>query len=298
MKPDDEAPFTLESVEDGFALRIRAPITDAVLSAIGAALQDITEVRGWWKTELGDVGALAKFPRLERLFVTNRTASSIGPVNNLHNLVVLDVTSTVPFDIDLEHWPKLEDLRFDWNGKFVHLDAAPELRALTVRSWKERDLQLLAASPKLELLELHGGSLRTLQGIERCPLLRRVILSHIRSLADFEAVAALKNLSFLLIESCRQLNRVDAFAALPQLRGLRLDNVGTIPTLAPLRTSTALEELFFIDSTNIADGVTSIVNDMQLSDFGFQNRKHYDFTYDHVRGAHAFIAQRANSAEG
>jgi hypothetical protein len=91
---------------------------------------------------------------------------------------------------------------------------------------------------------------------------------------------------------------VDFLATLPQLRAVHLDNVGTIPTLEPLRASGSLEELFFIESTNIEDGVTSIVNDMQLADFGFQNRKHYDFTYDHVRGAHAFIAQRGNSAEG
>jgi hypothetical protein len=298
MNSGDEVPIRLESVEDGLALRIRAPITDAVLSAIGENLQYITEVSGWWKTDVGDLGTLSRFPGLERLFVTNRTASSIAPINKLHNLVVLEVTSNVPFDIDLEHWPKLEALRFDWNGEFIHLEASSELGALTVHSWKERDLQLLGAFPKLEALELHGGSLRTLLGVEHCPLLRRVILSHIRSLADFEPIAALKNLSFLRIEACRQLNRVDVFAALPQLRGLRLDSVDTISTLEPLRTSTSLEELFFIDSTNIEDGVTSIVNDMQLSDFGFQNRKHYDFTYDHVRGAQAFIAQRDSSTKG
>jgi Leucine-rich repeat (LRR) protein len=297
MKPDEEVPFSLKSVKDGLALRIRAPITDAVLSAIGENLQYITEVSGWWKTEVGDLEVLSRFPALERLFVTNRTASSIAPINKLHNLVVLDVTSSVPFDVDLEHWPKLQDLRFDWNGEFIHLESCAELRALTVHSWNARDLQLLAAFPKLEVLELDGGSLQTLLGMEQCPLLRRVILSHIRSLADFEAIAALKNLSFLKIESCRQIDRVDVFAALPRLRELRLDNVDTITTLAPLRTSTSLEELFFIDSTNIEDGVTSIVNDMQLSNFGFQNRKHYDFTYDHVRGAQAFIAQRDHSVK-
>jgi Leucine-rich repeat (LRR) protein len=297
MNTGDKVPFSLKSVKDGLALRIRAPITDAVLSAIGENLQYITEVSGWWKTEVGELGALSRLPALERLFVSNRTASSIAPINKLQNLVVLDVTSNVPFDIDLEHWPKLQELRFDWNGEFIHLEAASELGALTVHSWKERDLQLLAAFPKLEALELHGGSLRTLQGIDRCPLLRRVILSHIRSLTDFEAIATLKNLSFLTIESCRQLNGVDVFAGLPQLRGLRLDNLETLSTLAPLRISTSLEELFFIDSTNIADGVTSIVNDMQLSDFGFQNRKHYDFTYDHVRGAQAFITQRDGSTK-
>jgi hypothetical protein len=298
MNTGDEVPFSLKSVRDGLALRIRAPITHAVLSAIGENLQYITEVSGWWKTEVGELEALSRLPALERLFVTNRTASSIAPINKLQNLVVLDVTSNVPFDIDLERWPKLQDLRFDWDGEFIHLEASPGLAALTVRSWKERDLQLLAAFPKLEVLELDGGSLQTLLGVERCPLLRRVILSHIRSLSDFEATAALKNLSFLKIDSCRQLNRVDSFATLPELRGLRLDNVGTIPTLEPLRASTSLEELFFIESTNIEDGVTSIVNDMQLADFGFQNRKHYDFTYDHVRGAQAFIAQRDSPTKG
>ena len=117
-------------------------------------------------------------------------------INELHNLVVLDVTSSAPLDIDLDHWPMLQELRFDWNGRFVHLDAATELAALTVRSWKERDLELLAALPKLEVLELHGGLLQTLLGVEQFPLLRRLIVSHARSLVDFEAIATLENLSF------------------------------------------------------------------------------------------------------
>src|ERR1700678_3918240 len=126
MNTGDEVPFSLKSVKDGLALRIRAPITDAVLSGIGENLQYITEVSGWWKTEVGELGALSRLPALERLFVTNRTASSIAPINKLHNLVVLDVTSNLPFDIDFGHWPKLQELRFDWNGEFIHLEAASD----------------------------------------------------------------------------------------------------------------------------------------------------------------------------
>jgi Leucine-rich repeat (LRR) protein len=230
--------------------------------------------------------------------VINRTSSVITGVNCLSNLVSLDIESNSAFDIDLEHWPKLQSLRFNWSGTLTHASAATELSVLTVDGWKKRDLEILEAWPNLKVLHVSGGSLHTLLGIEQCPLLHSVTLSNLRSLDKFDAIAKLVDLSYLDIDTCKRLERVDMFASLPSLQTLRLDNVGSIPTLNSLRESRSLEELFFIESTNIEDGITSIVNDMRLSDFGFQNRKHYDFNYNHVRGAKDFISQRDGSRPG
>jgi hypothetical protein len=276
--------FWVEDSFDGKSLRLRQPLTSDLLSELGVVAESITELRAWWKTDVGDIGLLMEFPQLRRLQIINRTDQSINAIDRLVVLQTLFVDSNAPFDADFASWPKLQETNFTWNGKVRNLERAVSLETIVVKKWKMTDLSALQNLVALESIGIIGGSLRSLVGIEKCSKLTDLTLSHLPKLMDFSTASRLRNLRCLHIDTCRRLDSVEPFADLPHLRILRIDNGGSVDSLRPLLASSSLRELYFIESTCIVDGDTAIVKEMNLDDFGFANRAHYNYNYDHVRG--------------
>ena len=76
-------------------------------------------------------------------------------------------------------------------GKF------PNLKGLIIRDTPLRDLAFLAEYPELEILELYGNSLRTLNGLEGSPNLKELQVNHqfvknISVIADFKQLEVLR----------------------------------------------------------------------------------------------------------
>ncbi len=285
--------FRLESAHDSISLLLADPLTPELLREIGPAGSCVTEIWTLWRRRTGDISLLQGFRNLERLHIINRTAFDIHGIANLHNLRVLTVQSDSFFDADPASWPLIEELSVPWGPKLVNLWRAPLLTTLRVFSWGDQNLQVIGTAPYLRELELIGGPLRTLSGLERCNGIKNLTLSHLRKLDDFTAISSLKSLRDLRIQTCRKLKSVDVITNLPKLECLHLDNVGNIASLNPLRTDHNLKELYFTDSTNVLDGNTAIVNEMKLENFAFQNRKHYNYNYNKLwskleRDSHRF----------
>lgn len=274
--------YTVRPVVDGNAILLGDALTMNIVEAV-ASHNPIVEMWVLWKRAVGNIALLRRFHDLQRLHIINRTSAKLSEISELKGLRVLTVESDSSFDVDLSFWPDLEELLFFWKGSFCNLDQARKLGTLRVWSWKKSDLHYLGLAPQLCNLELVGGSLRTLDGIGSCHHLEKLALSHAAKLEDFESIKSLKSLRILNIDTCRRLNNINFLLTLPRLESLYLDNVGAIESLAPLSTVRTLRKLFFRGSTNILDGDTDIVNRLSLVDFGFQNRRHYNYCYDHSK---------------
>jgi hypothetical protein len=131
-------------------------------------------------------------------------------------------------------------------------------------------------------LEVVKGRIHSITGIAACPYLEELLLAHCRVLHDFSALVVLRSLRTLEISSCKKLQQLDEIALLDRLETLVIDDVGTIESLRPLMVSRSLKWLYFRGDVSVTDGDTAVVQKLGLKDYAFQNRRHYNFTYDHL----------------
>lgn len=273
--------YALETIHDGERLLLSEALTEDVIRAL-AAKHKIVEIWAWWRNDAGDVALLQRFDDLRRLHVLNRTQKSLERLNKLANLNVLTIDSDRPVDVDVAAWPRLRELAFEWRGNFTNLGCADDLEVLRVGKWKDRDCELISAAGSLKALEIVGGAARSLSGIEKCVSLRTLTLINLTRLEDFSALGLCRQLQTLRIDTCKKLHNLDVISSLANLEALYLDNLGDIASLTPLTANKKLKVLQFIESTNILDGNTEIVRQIGLERYAFQNRKHYNFNYDHL----------------
>jgi Leucine-rich repeat (LRR) protein len=277
-----ESGYRIEQASDGQILFLAAPLSAELLSELNA--HAIAEIWATWRDEVGDLAQLHRFSSLRSLFITNRTLSRLDALTALGDLEELSVESQRPFTIDLVHWPKLRYLCFLWNSEFRNLSCAPNLAHLRVFSWKETDLRKLLDAPQLEALDILGGRLLSLRGIETCDELNALQLVRLTKVADFAGLATLRELTSLRIDTCKKFASLDVLAGLENLEDLDISNLGAVASLDPIRKFRKLTKITFAESTNILDGNTGVVAEMGLK-YAFMNRKHYNLVYDHITGA-------------
>lgn len=273
----------LERIHDGQRLLLSAPLTQDVVASLDLANAKIVEMWAWWRGAVGDLALLRQFADLQRLHVLNRTATTLDGLKYLAGLSVLTIDSDAPVDIDVAAWPRLRELAFEWTGKFVNLECAPHLSTLRVEKWREHDCALLRLAPGLQDVQITGGTLRELSGIEHCGSLRVLALVNLTKLTDFSALARCGTLQALRIDTCKKLRELNVISFLTNLEELYLNNVGDIDSLKPIAANRKLKTLHFVESTNILDGNTALIQEMGIEDYAFQNRRHYNFVYDHLR---------------
>lgn len=120
----DQFGLTVEETPGCVSLRLREPLTLAMLQNVPCSTMSVTEVRAWWKGDVSDLTLLHRFPKLDSLMILNRTCCNVEQISSLSNLRVLVVDSDSRFDLDLDNWSKLVDLEFTWNGKVKNLERA------------------------------------------------------------------------------------------------------------------------------------------------------------------------------
>jgi len=92
---------------------------------------------------------------------------------------------------------------FFWNLPTAAVEAVstlPDLRELTVCEWYGADMRMLAGLTGLELLGLHGGNIKSLEGIEGMTHLRILAVGH-NQVEDLTPLAGLEKLNNIRLES-------------------------------------------------------------------------------------------------
>jgi hypothetical protein len=96
-----------------------------------------------------------------------------------------------------------------------------------------------------------------MRGIRGFPELRKLWLAYGEAV-DWQEVAAVSSLEEIVVDGCRGID-VEAVSRLPNLRYLRMENAGTVRTLAPLRNHPTLETLSMW-KTNVSDGDITLLD--------------------------------------
>lgn len=156
--------------------------------------------------------------RIERLRVPFGPDSSAGleALDRLHTLQMTDVL--VP-PVDYRRLPRLRKLETIWHMRDAAHLSHPGLCDLFLHKVGGPDLHWIPEATALEVLELRGGSLPSLAGIERARGLRELRVRELRRCADVDAVRSLANLEFLELDAGKaSMDDLDWLASMPRLR--------------------------------------------------------------------------------
>jgi Leucine-rich repeat (LRR) protein len=222
---------------------------------------------------LSDLKAIAGNRFVEAVLICGRF-KDLSPLYELPNLRQLAISySEAPFDPCL--LPLIEKLSCEWTSGRAGIAEAVTLRELHLGKFKSptKDLQPLNNLTNLEVLDLSGGNIWSLDGIESFGKLRRLELHSQKFLADIRALAGSKApIEFLHMAGCSKVMEHEVVQHLSSLKILRMHRCGTISSLGFVKKCPSLRSFRFLD-TDVADGKLSPLK--KLDDVCFTEKKHF-----------------------
>lgn len=255
--------------------------SDAMLEAMLSG--DVRELelnyaKGWVGS---DIEFLRDLPFLEAVEVANWRINDIRPVNDLHKLRYLGISTYCKTELNFSNWPDLEECSLDaWRPKASSLFGHRGIKCLFINKWNHgKDLTGFSGMTQLESLRLYSPTrLETLCGIESLAGLKRLEIALATRLASLSGIEKLLHLKHLEVNTCRKIRDIAPIAAL-RLKEFFLLNCGDIDTIKLLAGQKDLEKFLFYQSTNVLDGDLSVLTTLpNLKDVAFQERRHYSHT--------------------
>lgn len=237
-----------------------------------------------------DLQALPKLERIELNAGHDETHSLdfIGGLNSLQELSFDNMPA-------LSDWsgmlgcPLLRKLVIGWNTKFdfrlvaqikslrsflyvmcdenqiARLTEAAQLEEVVLRGgFKLDSLQLFSRMPRIEVLQLWSGKIRSTVGLGSLLKLRDLNLgySHVQEVAEIRELPALTRLQLLGNKAIREMDSL----ACPSLERLEMFEIPRIASLQPLKRCQLLKEFLF--AGEVADGDLSPLFDLPALEKG------------------------------
>ena len=136
----------------------------------------------------------------------------------------------------------------------------------------------------LEDLSIIQSPIKTIEGIHRFPSLKQLELAYLPKLETLSAIAELKNslLELLECDHCKKVGDYEVIQYLKNLKILRFNDCGEIPTISFINDMPLLEKLSFV-KTNILDG--NLHPCLKLKYAGFFAKRHYSHTPEQIEAA-------------
>jgi hypothetical protein len=244
------------TISDADLIRLDEPLTPSEYTALAGILEDHPNIwlRAYGLDErLATLGFLRYFPHLRRFSIANLYKFEEPELLNAlpDDLEFLDVGETRrPLDLSGLRFERLRRLDIAGHRKGVGqvLSRNPDLMHVTLRGI-QHDRVMPASLPRLEQLELIGGSVEALGWVERFPKLRHLALGRVRGVDDMtieelDRLPALEWLRLALLphvtrfpnlQHVQTLIRVD----MDGMRGMR--DADAVATLSELRNLLELE---------------------------------------------------------
>lgn len=171
---------------------------------------------------------------------------------------------------EVARWRSEDDVWID-HATLIDSDAdwLRPVKRLTLWAVKQ-PVDILARLPRLEFLELRGGSGASISQVAGCRALRVLVVNQVRGMSDLSAIGQLAALELL---SLYGLPRVLSLPSTAQLRSLTRDELGSmkgLSSIAPILAAPGLQELQLSRIVKLSsDDVTAIREHPSLLRFGW-----------------------------
>ncbi len=169
--------------------------------------------------------------------------------------------------IEVGHLTKLKYFAASWLNEYTGLEKCVNIQEAFIDSIKDRDLEKIAALPKLYDFSIISSSIKSLNGIRKYPKLSRLLVGGCASLNDISEIVELKELKELEIARCPRLKDISPLTKLESLEYLtisskKMDNfdfVFDIPNLKEIFINHCGKAIFTKDTTELFKKIRVII---------------------------------------
>jgi hypothetical protein len=276
----NQAPsYALERTSDGNTLVVTGPWTDALTKVLlepETTGLSLNHARGFDERSLG---FLTGDWGIRRLQLLDRSISDLAPIGRLGTaLEDLSVEAGPEAELDLSPHPRLLAIAGEWGLLRGPLQSAPELEQIVTWSFDEIDLHSFRDMVHLERLTIKDAPhLESLSGVASLPSLQCLSIiggPQLSDIGDLSETAA--SLTHLELQGCRRIGSIDGLGTLRNLRFLGLGDCGDIDTLSPVASMSQLEKLYAWGSTRVLDDDLNYLARLPaLAEVRMQDRRSY-----------------------
>lgn len=214
------------------------------------------------------------FCELDFLHIDNNfNIGKVSGIDSLYNLNIrkLILEKNINFSLDFEKFEHLEHLYVTETSRLSLFRFPSSLKELCITNFKSLDLSKLSTLINLLRLELRKSKIISLQGLESCRKLEKLIIFSAPSLQDISVINQLK-IKYLRLEKCPKLN-IESISQIYSNSLLDMSLFMKIENLNFLSNYPNLEKLFF---SEVTDGNLNPILDSSLKYISFSSdKKHY-----------------------
>ena len=225
-----------------------------------------------WKYSGEDVSFLEKCPFIKEINVNSRQIDCSNIFELIPELEYLTINKAKGIT-DLEG-VMLKGLSCSTKD-VINLEGLTDLEELYLYDCNTvtKDLEIISALSNLRRLEINGGNILSLAGIEKLEKLKSISIDGCRKLNSVSAISQNKeSLGSVRISNCRCIKDYEQLGNLGGLRSLVLWNDGDIKSIQFVKNLHKLKHFVFTQ-TNIIDGNIAYCEGLEHVDF--TNKKHY-----------------------
>lgn len=183
--------------------------------------------------------------------------------------------------IDYSKVKGLEDLFVVDDKTETKFEVVPTLKTLHLMQYRSRDLTNAFCSKLLDTLALYGGKITSLDGIEKAPKLKVMVLNRILGLKDITALTKVKSsLKCVRIDGCPKISDFSVLGELENLEYLSIRGNYQLPDLGFIRKLKNLKNFVF-EGGNIIDGDLTPCRDL-LHSWIHPIKRHYNMKRDEL----------------
>jgi len=239
----------------------------------------LSELAGWKDDH---IDFLKNISTLKGVEIYSTKIKNISVLEALPNLRMLNLDC--PYrNIDFSKLKHLEHLSIKWRLNSETIFDLINLLTINIVNFPYKDFFNFRKLLNLNNIKLTSRKLRTLNGIENLNELASIDLFRCPNLTTLKNIGQCKKLISLEIENCKNIHGISPIEDNKHLVRLAINNCGNIFTLKNLEHHDDLEEIIFIESTNIVDGNLSFFYKLpQLKNTRFADRKHYTIKRDDI----------------
>ena len=232
-----------------------------------------------WKSQALDF--LADIENLRVVSIFDDTVEDLSVIEKLDKLQVLYLECPkAKVNVDFSVLKNIVDVRFDWRPCFSSVCQSNTVQTLLINGYKGEDLSPFKSMSLTRLDILKGGKLATLNGLQKIPNLKSLMLFQCSKLTNISALQsiALERIDF---ETCKRLENLEIIFRLPNLKHISLDKCGQLKDVTGISTL-ALESLNISD-TAVENGDLHEFLNLKCSKIYFDNKKHYSHSLEEIR---------------